>query len=200
MPRRRGEGIGTRGRVVPMNRRIAHTLAIALPAFLALLIPTAQLSGCGGSAAIGPPPCTAGRSIACVGPGGCAGGQTCNSDGQGYGACVCGVSGSDAGPDIRDSGHADSDAGTDPSAPDSSTDAADGAHGPDGPSDTGADVIKKDADGAPGDTGTDTSTGTCSSICTSNSFCQSACGTTSTYCCDLPTGACYPTSLSMCPT
>src|SRR5271156_6543196 len=52
-------------------------------------------------------------------------------------------------------------------------------------------------DGSTG--GGDTSTGSCSSTCTSDSFCQSACGTTSTYCCDIPTGACYPVSSSTCP-
>lgn len=33
--------------------------------------------------------CTPGTSTACVGPGGCAGGQTCNAQGSGYGACDC---------------------------------------------------------------------------------------------------------------
>jgi hypothetical protein len=49
------------------------------------------------------------------------------------------------------------------------------------------------------DVSTDTTTGSCSSTCTSDAFCASACGTTSTYCCDIATGACYPTSLAMCP-
>jgi hypothetical protein len=41
--------------------------------------------------------------------------------------------------------------------------------------------------------------GECSMTCKTNSFCQSACGSSSTYCCDVPTGACYPTSASTCP-
>jgi hypothetical protein len=188
-------------RVVPMSRRIAHTLAIMLPAAFAIVIPSAPLAGCGGGTTLeGQSPCTAGRSVSCVGPGGCAGGQTCNRDGQGYGACVCGVTGSDAAPDVSDGGPGHSDSGLDTSAPDSSFDAShdadDGAQRPDGPSDAGADGVAKDA---AVDTGTDTSMGSCSSVCTSNSFCQSVCGTTETYCCDLPTGACYATSLSKCP-
>jgi hypothetical protein len=47
--------------------------------------------------------------------------------------------------------------------------------------------------------GKDSPVSTCSATCTSNSECQSACGTSSTYCCDIPTGACYPTSLATCP-
>ena len=46
--------------------------------------------------------CTPGQSIACVGVGGCSGGQVCASDGSGYGACQCGSGdggGSDAGSD-----------------------------------------------------------------------------------------------------
>lgn len=34
--------------------------------------------------------CTPGQSIACVGPGGCKGGQVCNPDGHSFGACDCG--------------------------------------------------------------------------------------------------------------
>jgi hypothetical protein len=40
--------------------------------------------------------CTPGQSIACVGSGGCSGGQACTSDGSGYGACEC-AAGSDGG-------------------------------------------------------------------------------------------------------
>ena len=36
--------------------------------------------------------CTPGQSVACTGPGGCAGGQVCAADGTGYGACACGAS------------------------------------------------------------------------------------------------------------
>jgi hypothetical protein len=55
---------------------------------------------------------------------------------------------------------------------------------------------KMGKDSSPGDTGTG---GMCSMTCTTDSFCAGACPTTSTYCCDVPTGACYPTSLSTCP-
>ena len=33
--------------------------------------------------------CTPGRSVACVGPGGCSSNQVCNGDGSGYGLCDC---------------------------------------------------------------------------------------------------------------
>src|SRR5258708_15089808 len=33
--------------------------------------------------------CIPGRSVACVGPGGCSSNQVCNSNGAGYGACAC---------------------------------------------------------------------------------------------------------------
>jgi len=42
--------------------------------------------------------CTPGTSVACVGAGGCAGGQVCLADGTGYGACDCGGM-TDAGTD-----------------------------------------------------------------------------------------------------
>ena len=45
--------------------------------------------------------CTPGQSVACVGPGGCAGGQACNADGTAYAACDCGGS-TDAGSDDSD--------------------------------------------------------------------------------------------------
>lgn len=38
------------------------------------------------------PVCTPGSSQACVGPGGCAGGQSCLGDGLGYAPCDCGAS------------------------------------------------------------------------------------------------------------
>jgi hypothetical protein len=34
-------------------------------------------------------PCIPGRSVACVGPGGCSTNQVCNGDGTGYGPCDC---------------------------------------------------------------------------------------------------------------
>ena len=56
------------------------------------------------------------------------------------------------------------------------------------------------SDAATPDSGTSDG-GSCSDLCTSNSFCQSVCGPLpgSEYCCDLPTGACYPTSGPSCP-
>ncbi len=58
--------------------------------------------------------CTAGASVACVGPGGCAGGQVCKADGT-YDTCICG-GGNDASTD--GSGN---DGGNDSSTNDSST-------------------------------------------------------------------------------
>lgn len=54
--------------------------------------------------------CTAGQSVACVGPGGCSGGQSCNAQGTGYGECLCGA---------NDGGGGASDAGGDASSSDS---------------------------------------------------------------------------------
>jgi len=36
------------------------------------------------------PACIPGATQACVGPGGCSGGQVCRPDGTGYGGCDCG--------------------------------------------------------------------------------------------------------------
>ncbi len=41
--------------------------------------------------------CTPGLSVACVGVGGCMGGQACKLDGSGYGMCVCAASSSGSG-------------------------------------------------------------------------------------------------------
>lgn len=41
--------------------------------------------------------CTPGKSEACVGPGGCSGGQSCNADGTGFAVCDCGSTAIDAG-------------------------------------------------------------------------------------------------------
>jgi hypothetical protein len=49
------------------------------------------------------PLCTPGASVACVGIGGCSGGQVCNADGSALSACDCGTV-SDAGTDPPDSG------------------------------------------------------------------------------------------------
>ena len=46
-----------------------------------------QASGCSSSKS-----CIPGQSIACVGVGGCQGGQQCTADGSGYGPCQCGSS------------------------------------------------------------------------------------------------------------
>ncbi|HEY1088598.1 MAG TPA: hypothetical protein VGE37_12925, partial [Archangium sp.] len=65
-----------------------------------------------------PPPrvCTPGRSESCIGPGGCAGGQQCNAEGTGFGACDCGgMMTVDSGSMTADAGGTDAglDAGTD---------------------------------------------------------------------------------------
>ncbi len=69
---------------------------------LAALAFSLLVAGCGGG---DEPLCTPGASVACVGTGGCAGGQVCNADGTGFGACSCGP-----GPDggTNDSGMNDS--------------------------------------------------------------------------------------------
>ena len=41
--------------------------------------------------------CVPGKSEPCTGPGGCAGGQRCNDQGTGYGACECGTGGGTGG-------------------------------------------------------------------------------------------------------
>lgn len=49
-----------------------------------------------------PPPnkklCTPGSTQRCVGPGACAGGQSCNAEGTGYSSCDCGAPGPEAPP------------------------------------------------------------------------------------------------------
>lgn len=62
--------------------------------------------------------CTPGRSEACIGPGGCAGGQQCNAEGTGFGACDCGSQmPADSGTTTMDAG------GTDAGGTDSGVDA-----------------------------------------------------------------------------
>lgn len=69
------------------------------------------VASCGGDDG-GDPPCVPGVAVACVGPGGCAGGQMCRADGSGFAACDCGagldasVDGGDAPRDgaVTDSG------------------------------------------------------------------------------------------------
>lgn len=58
----------------------------------------ATAAACGSSQAS---KCTPGVAVACVGPGGCAGGQICNSDGASFGSCDCAGS---RGVDWSDSG------------------------------------------------------------------------------------------------
>lgn len=48
--------------------------------------------------------CTPGASVACVGAGGCSGGQVCNAEGSGFGACDC-LGGVDSG--VGDAGAGD---------------------------------------------------------------------------------------------
>lgn len=57
--------------------------------------------------------CVPNQSVACVGPGGCAGGQACNAEGNGYLPCDCGGSpGSEAGADSgQETGSSSADAG-----------------------------------------------------------------------------------------
>lgn len=60
--------------------------------------------------------CVPGLSVACVGPGGCAGGQVCDQSGSGFGSCVCGsVDGGSERSDVgsgASAGSGDSDAGS----------------------------------------------------------------------------------------
>ena len=54
---------------------------------LRLLVLLVLGSGCSPAPAV----CVAGASVACTGPGGCAGGQVCNAAGSGFEACLCGA-------------------------------------------------------------------------------------------------------------
>jgi hypothetical protein len=62
--------------------------------------------------------CTPGRSEACVGAGGCAGGQRCNADGSGFEDCLCASPDAGAAPDAGpgDAGPSD-DAGVEDAGP-----------------------------------------------------------------------------------
>ena len=55
-----------------------------------VLAAVAGVAACSSSSGGSGTACTPGASVACVGVGGCSGGQTCASDGSGYGACACG--------------------------------------------------------------------------------------------------------------
>lgn len=56
--------------------------------------------------------CLPGASIACVGVGGCSGGQVCNSSGSAYGPCDCGQGDASANDASNDAQTADADAGS----------------------------------------------------------------------------------------
>jgi hypothetical protein len=76
---------------------------VAVAGALWLLVPL-------GACATDPKPlCVPGASVACVGVGGCAGGQVCNAAGSGFGTCECGSR--DAGSDSGDIDAGPSDAG-----------------------------------------------------------------------------------------
>lgn len=79
---------------------------------VASILSGAILMGVGCSSSPPDPQCVPGESVACVGVGGCSGGQVCNADGKSFGACDCGglpdagaVGETDAGTD--DAGVAD---------------------------------------------------------------------------------------------
>jgi hypothetical protein len=63
--------------------------------FAFALAVSAAAAGSGGGSV-----CTPGQSVACVGPGGCAGGQVCAADGRGFGACDCAGRPDDGGADL----------------------------------------------------------------------------------------------------
>ncbi len=71
-----------------------------------LVLAPLVLAGCDSD----PQTCVPGMSVACVGAGGCAGFQVCDSEGAGFGACMCGM---DAGRPPGDSGLTDGGALTD---------------------------------------------------------------------------------------
>lgn len=82
--------------------------------FLLFAVSLTVSLGCGTSST--PTSCTPGMSVACVGTGGCAGGQICNAEGTAFGACMC--TGADTGPiggdvgvqpdaDLQDAGRPD---------------------------------------------------------------------------------------------
>lgn len=78
--------------------------------FFALALVAMASAGCGDDD--GPAgACTPGESVACVGAGGCSGGQVCLPDGTGFGPCDCG-GGMDAGGGDADAGGGGDDAGT----------------------------------------------------------------------------------------
>ncbi len=147
----------SRRRSLPKRLPRARSFGLAALALAALTLGVA----CSSEPISAPPGCVPGQSIACVGAGGCAGGQVCRADGTGYDECQCGApdAATDASPDdgsTTDTGADDaapdtstpSDSATDDSATaDAATDAADAA-------DSSSDAAP-DADAAPADTGPD---------------------------------------------
>lgn len=71
------------------------------------LLLTVLVIGCGGGNSVDGE-CTPGESIACIGAGGCEGGQVCLDDGTGFGVCDCGGDG-DADGDSDADGDTDGD-------------------------------------------------------------------------------------------
>ena len=103
---------------------------------------TVSLGGCGDDAGL---VCISGASVSCIGPDGCAGGQSCNAAGTGYNECVCGTM--DAGtdgitPDVR------TDVASDVSEDTTSTDVIDA-----GRDANPLDAIDADVDAGPDDAG-----------------------------------------------
>jgi len=74
--------------------------------------------------------CVPGASVACTGPSGCAGGQSCLADGTGYGACDCGAPGDAGAADVATVEAGQGDAGAaDALAADDATQTGDAAIG-----------------------------------------------------------------------
>lgn len=113
-----GEAAGLRGFGTRRASSIDGTGRTWFPRIMkwgALVVASVLGLACGGSSETATPDastnaCVPNQSIACVGPGGCAGGQACKSDGTAYSPCDCG-SHPDAGP--NDGGPGDSGPGTD---------------------------------------------------------------------------------------
>jgi hypothetical protein len=66
-------------------RQLLSALGLGVP----LLLLSQALTSCGSDEDASP--CVAGQTIDCSGPGLCEGRQTCNDDGQSFGACLCEV-------------------------------------------------------------------------------------------------------------
>src|SRR5262249_55630252 len=104
-------------------KAVMHVRWVGIPALGSILL---ALTSCGGSSPSSARDggkqdvpttflCTPGQSIACVGPGGCAGGQSCKADGSGYEPCDCGGSSTpDAATDSADGGSNDGASGDSP--------------------------------------------------------------------------------------